>query len=92
MYVTFQKFLMSLRNLLPRAYFILILQDIEILQPINTNFFFFNFTFSSQGVCVPSNSIVCKPSSHAINTAIYGKGVDLEIFLTFFKKNFVSPS
>lgn len=91
MYVTLQKFLMSLRNLLPRAYFILILQDIEILQPINTNFFL-NFTFFSQGVCVPSNSIVCKPSSHAINTAIYGKGVDLEIFLTFFKKSFISPS
>ena len=53
MYVTLQKYLMSLRNLLPRAYFILILQDIEILQPINTKFFFLILHFFPRGYVFP---------------------------------------
>lgn len=57
MYVTFQKFLMSLRNLLPRAYFILILQDIEILQPINTNFFFLILHFLPRGSVFPQTPL-----------------------------------
>lgn len=94
MYAALQKYLMSLSNLLPRLHFIFVLQDNEILQPINTKF---SYNFYISGVCVvggvrvSSDSTVCKPPSLFLTQPTPSILLFMErelIFLKFLKRKF----